>query len=667
LEAARLEHRSYSVSFRWRDTQGQWRFIREEGRPGYDDQGRLSHFDGLWIDVSREWQAQQDLRQQLDAAQQASRTNAEALAIHEQRLALFQARAAALQLGGVVIETDAQGLVQHLNDEAQVRLGRSRNEVMGQPISNWLSAEHSATFLSGLLRTVGSGQTWRGLIKLQPRNADEFWCRSVITSFTDPSTAEVRLLWMLQDAQRELEQEQALRQLYSMSQERERERDSAVLEMEKIQELILENQLLLSSRVEALNQSAMVSETDGQGRITHVNDQALQVWGFSREEAVGRRHNLIASDHHSRSFFALMWSTLTAGQVWRGQLLNRSKRGDYFWIQLTITPMLDGMETPSRYIGIAFDVTERVRQSTKAGRLPETSRVGALEARMQQVLRHIGGIDREALRPTFDQLPFPAAELDERWRFRRANAAFQERTGWQLSELAGESIALVLQAEQSSGASLDQLAQVLSEHQFAYAELQYIDRQRTGKRFATAFALQQQPDGPAIWMLLFDLEKQLQVGSRSDSGPSISERMIERLTAHTLYFEMDLDGSFSFVHDRLLALLGRSSEELLGKPFPVISSRRTPVALFEGMIYSLNKGKTWYGSLEWVDVQGTYIRVIGAVAPILGAGRVVERIVGLFVEYDRFDVQALDLHAAQEPADALTESERRPTKQHDQA
>ncbi len=668
LEAARLERRGYLVTFRWLDARGQWRFIREEGKPGYDDQGRLTHFDGLWIDISREIQALNELRQQLEATERQAHDRIRASEELEKELQLLEARARALQLAALVIETDTAGRVLQINDEAQTRLGRSRTELTNQLPASWLAPEHSPAFVADLIRQAASGSIWRGQLKLQSRShGGGFWCRAVVAAIQPLRGEGVRLLWMLHDSQRELEQERALRQLYQISQEREREFGTAALEMEKIQQLILENQLLLSSRVEALNHSALVSETDTQGRITYVNDQALRVWGYSREEALGRRHNLISSDHHSRSFFAQLWSTITAGHVWRGQILNRNKQGDYFWVQLTITPVLDGQAVPTRYIGVAFDVTERVRQSTKASRLPEASRSGTLGARMHQVLRHIGGADPEAPRPAFDQLPFPAAELDERWRFRRANAAFQERLGWQAAELAGESIVLILQAEQSSGASLDQLTQVLTEHRFAYAELQYIDRQRAGKRFATAFALQQQPEGPAIWMLLFDLEKQLQVGSRSESGPSISERMIERLTAHTLYFEMDLDGNFAFVHERMLALLGRSSDQVLGKPFPVISSRRTPVALFEGLIHTLNEGKTWYGSLEWVDARGVLIRVIGAVAPILGAGRVVERIVGLFVEYDRFDIRALELDESETQAPAQLQTERRPAKERDQA
>lgn len=641
LESARMNRASYQFVCRWIDLRGQTRFVREEGKPAFGERDELIHFDGVWVDVSRETLTVEEWRQRLADIEVKESYQLSAFEQLNQQLLEAQARSEALLQAGLVLETDGEGELISANDFALSRLEASRAELSGQKIAICLSPEHSVPFIREVLNQVANGGTWRGSLKLRSRSGSEFWCRAFAAGLQLPDT--LRVIWHFQDMQREMEQERALRQLFESSQQRQREYDHAALEMEKIQELILENQLNLSSRVEALNLSAMVSETDSEGRITFVNDLALQTWGYAQDEAVGRRHNLIASDHHGRSFFAQMWRILTAGQVWKGQLLNRSRSGEYFWVQLTITPVLDGERKPLRYIGVAFDVTERVRQTVKAGRIHEAAQVqqAELQNRVQQVIRHVGGAD--ARTEEFSRLPFPAAELDDRWRFCRANDAFLQKTGWNAAELTGESIALVLHAEQSSGASLDQLTQALSEFDYAYAELQYIDKGRNARRFATAFALQRDAEGPSIWMLLFDLERQLHAGDRQQSGPSISERMLERLTAHTLYFEMDTEGCFSFVHDRMLRMLGRKSESLLGKPFPVLSSRRTPVEIFEGLIHELNEGKTWYGSLEWVDAGGGFVKVIGAVAPIISAERSIERIVGIFVDYDRFDTQGLEL------------------------
>ncbi|MEI6714478.1 MAG: PAS domain S-box protein [Verrucomicrobiota bacterium] len=110
----------------------------------------------------------------------------------------------------------------------------------------------------------------------------------------------------------------------------------------------------------AVEQSpSVIYITDKQGVIEYVNEQFTEVTGYTREESIGRKPNLLKSGKVPPSVYEELWSTILSGKVWSGELINRAKDGREFWVHVLISPMQRDKGVITHFITAAEDITER--------------------------------------------------------------------------------------------------------------------------------------------------------------------------------------------------------------------------------------------------------------------------------------------------------------------
>ena len=103
--------------------------------------------------------------------------------------------------------------------------------------------------------------------------------------------------------------------------------------------------------------------TDANGTIQWVNQAFTTMTGYSKEEVLGKNPRLLKSGEQPEGYYAELWTTISSGKVWQGELLNRRKDGTTYAEEMTITPIAQnvGQANCTHFIAIKQNITERKR------------------------------------------------------------------------------------------------------------------------------------------------------------------------------------------------------------------------------------------------------------------------------------------------------------------
>ena len=129
----------------------------------------------------------------------------------------------------------------------------------------------------------------------------------------------------------------------------------------------------------ALDASTIVAITDEKGIITLVNDKFCELSKYREEELLGQDHRILNSGYHPKEFFSDMWKTIGSGEIWKGEIQNKTKDGMLYWVDTTIVPFLDDNGKPYQYVSIRTDITKRVRMEKELQKAMEMNFINTMK------------------------------------------------------------------------------------------------------------------------------------------------------------------------------------------------------------------------------------------------------------------------------------------------
>jgi PAS domain S-box-containing protein len=239
-----------------------------------------------------------------------------------------------------IISVDAQGHIVDFNPAAEKMFGRRFVDVAGRAMHELIIPQRMRqSHLDGMARfqKTGHGPVISRRIEIEGMRADGHSFPIELTIVPVRSGDEQFFTATIRDITERKQVDAERKRLI-----RRYRRVASALERQKL----------------ALDEHAIVSITDHDGKIVYANERLALISGHPREALIGRKHNIFRSGLHPNAFYDELWGTIKSGGVWNGEIVNRRADGTLYWVACTIVPLPGEDEQPGQFISVQTDISK---------------------------------------------------------------------------------------------------------------------------------------------------------------------------------------------------------------------------------------------------------------------------------------------------------------------
>jgi PAS domain S-box-containing protein len=292
-------------------------WIDTEVQPLRDEAGQLIGFIEIGLDITKERENNERLVQAV-------------LESEAQQQELDVLARVARDISSAVVLTDTEGRIEWVNAGFTRITGYTLAEALGQKPGKLLQCPDTDLATIARIREALSGlQPCEEEILNRAKDGRLYWLHLQIQPLLNPQGKHTGFMAIESD----------------ITERRET--------LQNLQRALRENRALMK----AIDQGAIFSVGDLQGCVLDINEEFIRISGYTREELIGFNHRVLNSGLQPDGFWQEAWFTISAGQVWRGEVCNRAKDGSLYWVDSTIVPLIGVDGLVEKYISIRTDIT----------------------------------------------------------------------------------------------------------------------------------------------------------------------------------------------------------------------------------------------------------------------------------------------------------------------
>ena len=229
------------------------------------------------------------------------------------------------QSSNTIVITDIDGFIEYVNPKFEEVTGYTREEAMGLNPRILNAQTQPKEYYANVWKTISSGNTWKGEFNNKKKNGDYFWENVTISPLKDDTGKIINYLAIKEDITARKETELEIRKL--------------------------------TLAVEQSSNTIVITDIDGS--IEYVNPKFEELTGYTSEEAIGINPRVLNAQTQPKEHYINLWETLLAGKTWKGEFHNIKKNGEYFWENVTITPIKNDEGIIVNFLAIKEDITAR--------------------------------------------------------------------------------------------------------------------------------------------------------------------------------------------------------------------------------------------------------------------------------------------------------------------
>ena len=115
----------------------------------------------------------------------------------------------------------------------------------------------------------------------------------------------------------------------------------------------------MAEYIKLMDHNFLTSSSDINGNITKVSEALCKTTGYTKDELIGKNHNIFRHKDMSDNTFKDLWDTILAGKEWKGEIKNLKKDGSYYWADTKITPFIRKDGSIKGFNALRFDITDK--------------------------------------------------------------------------------------------------------------------------------------------------------------------------------------------------------------------------------------------------------------------------------------------------------------------